>query len=237
MHVENLHYVAIVEAGAALGTFGVAVLAAKFGRRQVKLAGRDRRDRQRPFVAVDLTTEGSDNLIFLSVQNFGQTVARDVRISIRPEPWKSNDTEIEQYLAKFLTEPIPTLPPGRRHVTVFAQMVSRSAEPPTRFDVQVECRGPRKAPFADDYVLNLDLFRNLIGTTRDDGLPEISETLKELNRSVKSLVSLGPGFESAIRVNTYNRDDRERAARREEAEIAEHARRYEPPSGDDVGSE
>jgi hypothetical protein len=147
-------------ASAAWATVAVAVVAAFYARRQVRLAADDRRERVRPFVTVDLVPEEENGGWWLLVRNAGVTVARDVRLTLDPSSWEVTD-RADELLQRFLTRSIPTMPPGRELRTVFTDPQHQSAMPRT-FTVTVRCRdyrGVEQPP--EDYVLDLDLIADM----------------------------------------------------------------------------
>ena len=103
-----------MSAAAGVASAVITLLAGIFAAYQVILASHDRRDRERPFVVVDLAESAArsyTSIIELVVANAGLTVARDVKLQFLQEP---NDQKSGlPLLSEQLGQGIPTLPPRR----------------------------------------------------------------------------------------------------------------------------
>jgi hypothetical protein len=99
---------AAVTAWAAWATVAVYVVLGIFAWIQVLQARRLREEQARPFVIVDFDP---GFLVYLTVENIGRTMARDVSIHFDKalESTLSGPREIDE--SPLLRKPIPTLPP------------------------------------------------------------------------------------------------------------------------------
>jgi hypothetical protein len=131
---------AAVTAWAAWATVAVYVVLGIFAWIQVLQARRLREEQARPFVIVDFEP---GFLVYLTVENIGRTMARDVSIRF-DEPLESTlsgPREIDE--SPLLRKPIPTLPPGRKIRVLFDQYAARlEAGLPLTYDVTLRYKGP-----------------------------------------------------------------------------------------------
>ncbi len=164
---------------AAWATFAIAVVGAIFGAKQVRLAAEDRRDRQRPAVTVDLVVRDDvGGIVYIEVANIGQTLARDVALSFDPSLPDGGDIA-DEYTRQFLSKTIPSMPPGKRHRTIFTHLPDRDPDWPTIFTVTVSCKDSRgRAQPPETYVLDLDVIASRMTIDRH-GPHEINKTLKD----------------------------------------------------------
>jgi hypothetical protein len=106
---------AAIAAAAATGQLIVLVVAAIFAKRQVEEARRLREAQARPFVTIDFHVERT--LVFLTIANLGQSLARDVRFLFDP-PLRSSSDDAQPNLppltsTKIFAEGIPTAGTGQ----------------------------------------------------------------------------------------------------------------------------
>jgi hypothetical protein len=100
-----------VAAWAAWATVGIYVVLGLFAWTQVREARKLREEQARPFVIVDFE---AGFLVYLTVENLGRTMARDVRINF-DKPLESTlpgRPDIDE--SPLFREPIPALPQARR---------------------------------------------------------------------------------------------------------------------------
>lgn len=161
-------------------TLLVALAGALFARSQVLIAAQERRDRIRPAVIVDLEMRDDLNgIVFIDVANIGQTIARDVRLTFDPLLPTDGDAS-QQATQRFLSRPIPSMPPGKRYRTIFTYLPERSRELPRQYRVEVACRDAQdRVQPAEEYLLDLDLIADSLHVSRD-GLHQVNATLKKL---------------------------------------------------------
>ena len=108
----------------------------------------------RPFVVVDF--EPRSILVFLTVENFGTTIAKDVRFEFKPALTSETAPTIGQ--ADALTSGIPSLAPRKKLRFFFDQYTNRveANVHAMTYDVTVRYRGPRRwAKYEESYVLDL----------------------------------------------------------------------------------
>lgn len=212
MNLEEWSYAATVL------TALVAVLAAVYAGRQVKLARLDRQDRNRPFVTVSL--ERSHTIAAsIVLRNQGSTVARNVKFRFSPE-WESSDSKRTAIRESAIwTRGIATMAPGQQ-IAMFADIFPDrfKTDLPRAYEVSVECEGPSRrfraaVRYVDTYTLDFDAFYGY-ATAGSYGLHEVADALRTITRH------LGAWSESAngpLRVIVRDGDQRD----------AEEAREYE----------
>ncbi|HET6910630.1 MAG TPA: hypothetical protein VFH54_14945 [Mycobacteriales bacterium] len=215
---------AAITAWATVATALVALLAAAFAYFQLRDAGKDRRERNKPAVVVDFTTGDVHGIVYLTVHNIGTTTARDVQLTLDPPLWNGGDAA-DEYLRRWIAHGFPTMPPGRELSNIFCHLpVHQEASRPTRFTVTVRCKDYRQRQQPDEqYELDLDVISAQMSITRHT-VHELNDTLGKLNKTLESVVSRGFFSGSGLRVFTMSTDEREQ---REREGMEEHERRLE----------
>lgn len=153
-----------VAAFGAMGTFGVAVIAARAAFRQVREARALREEQARPFVVVDFALNPTTSFFFdIVVKNIGATLASNVKITFDP-PIASTLDSSEQPIGEWswFHEGFPSIPPGKEYRAMFDTAPDRleRTDLPRRYDVTVEFDGPsgRETPLKQ--TLDLDVYHN-----------------------------------------------------------------------------
>jgi hypothetical protein len=146
-----------VAAWAAWATAGIYIALGLFAWRQVREARKLREEQARPFVVVDFEP---GFLVYLTVENLGRTMARDVRISFDKQLETSLQGRPEIDESPLFREPIPALPPGKKIRVLFDQFNDRlNAKLPLAYEVTLRYRGPAgKKPLEDTYRLDLGMY-------------------------------------------------------------------------------
>jgi hypothetical protein len=175
-----------------------------YARRQVGEARRLREEQARPFVVVDFEL---GFLVFLTVENLGRTMARNVTIrldkpldSTLPEPHDFDESPI------FRGEPIPALPPGKQVRVLFDQAAARLASDlPRSYEVEVRYRGPFGQKYEPDtYRLDLGVYSG--SQLPRKGLPELVDEVKTIR---EELAKWRPGT-SGLLVHTVDKRRQDR---------------------------
>jgi hypothetical protein len=173
---------AAVTAWAAWVTVAVYVVLGIFAWIQVLQARRLREEQARPFVIVDFEP---GFLVYLTVENIGRTMARDVSIRFdKPlESTLSGPREIDE--SPLLRKPIPTLPPGRKIRVLFDQYAARlEAKLPLTYDVTLRYKGPfGKKEWEHPYPLDLGIY--LGSQEPPKGLPELVTEVENIRKEVQ----------------------------------------------------
>ena len=173
---------AAVTAWAAWATVAVYVVLGIFAWIQVLQARRLREEQARPFVIVDFEP---GFLVYLTVENIGRTMARDVSIRF-DKPLESTLTgphEIDE--SQLLRKPIPTLPPGRKIRVLFDQYAARlEAKLPLTYDVTLRYKGPLgKKAWEHPYRLDLGIYLGSQGPPK--GLPELVTEVENIRKELQ----------------------------------------------------
>jgi hypothetical protein len=196
---------AAVTAWAAWATVAVYVVLGIFAWIQVLQARRLREEQARPFVIVDFEP---GFLVYLTVENIGRTVARDVSIRFdKPlESTLSGPREIDE--SPLLRKPIPTLPPGRKIRVLFDQYAARlEAKLPLTYDVTLRYKGPfGKREWEHPYRLDLGIY--LGSQEPPKGLPELVTEVENIRKELEK-------WRSGTRGLLVHAIDRRRQQRRE----------------------
>jgi hypothetical protein len=173
---------AAVTAWAAWATVAVYVVLGIFAWIQVLQARRLREEQARPFVIVDFEP---GFLVYLTVENIGRTMARDVSIRFdKPlESTLSGPREIDE--SPLLRKPIPTLPPGRKIRVLFDQYAARlEAKLPLTYDVTLHYKGPfGKKAWEHPYRLDLGIY--LGSQEPPKGLPELVTEVQNIRKELQ----------------------------------------------------
>lgn len=116
-------------------TAGIAAAAAIVAYFQLRQARQLREDQARPFVVVDIVPSEVDlHVLDLVIENVGNTVAQDVRLSFDP-PLASSLADYDLAGSVLIREGIPTMPPRRRIEFLFDISHQRlNTDLPKRYD-------------------------------------------------------------------------------------------------------
>jgi hypothetical protein len=148
---------AAVAARAAWATVGIYIVIGLFAWRQVHEARKLREEQARPFVIVDFEP---DFLVYLTVENLGRTMARDVTIHFDKllETTLKDRPKLDEL--PLFREPIPTLPPGKKIRVLFDQFPARlDAGLPLTYDVTLRYQGPTgRKEWKHPYRLDLGMY-------------------------------------------------------------------------------
>jgi hypothetical protein len=205
---------AAVAAWAAWATVGIYVVIGLFAWRQVHEARKLREEQARPFVIVDFEP---GFLVYLTVENLGRTVARDVRIEF-DKPLQSTlqgPREVDE--SPLFREPIPTLPPGKKIRVLFDQFSARlDAGLPLTYDVKLRYRGPiSRKEWEHPYRLDLGMY--LGSELPPKGLPELVAEVERIRKEIDKWK--GSGIRG-LEVHTIDQRGQDRlAARRRNVRI------------------
>lgn len=218
----------------AAGTVATAVIAfaaALFAYRQVREARRLREEQAQPFVVVDFEPSPVwGNIINLVVENVGKTLAREVKLTFTPRLASTQvKEEYDLNESALLKEGIPTMPPGKRVVTLFDLSHQRvKSGLPQTYRVKVEfkdSRGREQVPL--EYVLDLSYYYGLM-SVREYGLHDAAKALRDIEATLRKWTAHVDGLRVWIRD-----EDRYLERQREEFE----ARRQETAAENDAGGE
>ena len=147
-------------------------------------------------------------LVYLTVENIGRTMARDVSIRFdKPlESTLSGPREIDE--SPLLRKPIPTLPPGRKIRVLFEQYAARlEAKLPLTYDVTLRYKGPLgKKEWEHPYRLDLGIY--LGSQEPPKGLPELVTEVENIRKELQK-------WRSGTRGLLVQAIDRHRQQRRE----------------------
>jgi hypothetical protein len=193
-----------VAAWAALATVAIYIVIGLFAGWQVIEARTLREEQARPFVIVDFEP---DFLVYLTVENIGRTMARDVRIEF-DKPLESTLTgrrELDE--SPLFREPIPTLPPGKKIRLLFDQFPARlEAGLPLTYDVKLRYRGPTsRKVWKYPYRLGLGMY---VGSALPPkGIPELVTEVENIRKEMEKWK--GGGLRGlSVRMIDQRRQDR-----------------------------
>jgi hypothetical protein len=163
---------------------------------QVREAVRLREESTRPFVSIDLYVE--DKIIYLAVENYGPTLARNVHFSFDPALRSQLVAEQIASLKMFSDKGIPTLPPHKVINTVFDVFPVREEAGgyEDSYRVQVSYDGSTRRRlgrehvrrYSDEVVLDLALYRDRLSVRRHT-LHDLHDQLGQTNRELAKCAS------------------------------------------------
>lgn len=158
---------------------------------QVREAQNLRRAQVRPFVVVDIPP---GFLLYITVENIGNTLARDVSFefpvvleSTLDRPW-----EVEE--APLLRDGLKVLPPRKRYRILFDSFISRAAPGcalPMTYDVIVRYRGDDGTSYEETYVLDLNSIMN--ASPDEKGIPELVQAVEAVKAELAKWTDGGSG--------------------------------------------
>lgn len=201
---------------AALGTWvmnAIYIVILVYAIKQVGEARKLRKTQIRPFVVVDVMP---GYLLYVRVENLGQTVARNVRFEF-PVALKSSlepPREIDDL--PLFRRGLATLPPGKSYRVLLDSFATRK-NLPMLYDVIVTYEDADGDKYSDKYVLDMESFLNT--SPESNHIESAATSLKELLKVHKSWTD---GI-SGIKVGTINKDV-ERAEERREVHVYERNR-------------
>jgi hypothetical protein len=209
-----------VAAVAAWATVVIYILIGLFAWRQVSEARKLREEQARPFVIVDFEP---GFLVYLTVENLGRTMARDVTIEFdKPlETTLDRPRELDETL--LFRESIPALPPGKRIRVLFDQFNDRVDKGlPLTYDVRLRYRGPEgRRTWEHPYRLDLGMY--LGAALPAKGIAEIAAELENISKEIKKWTGKGG---HGVLVNTRDQERKDRIGRRQ---MYTHVLRREGP--------
>jgi hypothetical protein len=196
---------AAVTAWAAWTTVAVYLLLGIFAWIQVLQARKLREEQARPFVIVDFEP---GFLVYLTVENLGRTMARDVSIRFdKPlESTLSGPREIDE--SPLFRELIPTLPPGKKIRVLFDQYAARvEGKLPLTYDVTLRYKGPTgKKEWEHPYRLDLGIY--LSSALPPKGLPELVAEVEKIRKELEKWKEGGRGLRM-VAVDRHRQQRRE----------------------------
>jgi hypothetical protein len=171
-----------VAAVAACATLAIYIVIGIFAWRQVHEARKLREEQARPFVIVDFEPGW---LVYLTVENLGRTMAREVTINFNESLTSSLPGRSELDESPLFREPIPTLPPGKKIRVLFDQIHDRmEAGLPLTYDVDMRYRGPTGGkPWKDTYRLDLGMY--LGSALPPKGIPELVTEVEKIRSEIQ----------------------------------------------------
>jgi hypothetical protein len=171
-----------VSAWAACATVSIYVVLGLFAWRQVHEARKLREEQARPFVIVDFEP---GFLVYLTVENLGRTMARDVTIDFDKPLTTTLERPHELDETPLFREPIPALPPGKKIRVLFDQFNDRVDKGlPLTYDVKLRYRGPEgRKRWEHPYRLDLGMY--LGSALPAKGIPEIAAELETIRKEIK----------------------------------------------------
>ncbi|GLX17767.1 hypothetical protein [Streptomyces lavendulae] len=159
----------VISVAALVLSTTAAFWALVYNRRQARavaqanaLTEKAQREQAEPYVIVDIRPRiPGSSLLVLVIENIGQTLARNVRISVNPPLQTTLGSERAATLNRAVSRPIATLPPKRR-IPFVMDMGHRlfSSELPKIYEFRVEADGPfgRVDPLI--YTVDLEALRD-----------------------------------------------------------------------------
>jgi hypothetical protein len=197
-----------IAAWGAWATVAIYIVIGLFAWRQVHEARKLREEQARPFVIVDFEP---GFLVYLTVENLGRTMARDVRIEF-DQPLESTlrgPREIDE--SPLFREPIPTLPPGKKIRVLFDQFNERLDKGlPLTYRVKLRYRGPEgRKTWEHPYRLDLGMY--LGSDLPQKGIPELVTEVENIRKEIKKWTA-GDGH--GLLVHTLDERRKERLAMR-----------------------
>lgn len=143
-----------------------------------------RKEQARPFVIVDFQPNSvTGHAVDLVIENMGNTLARNVRISFDPE-LATTDEDVSIRLPKsvLLTRGIPTLVPGQRIATPFDRHdVRDKSELPSIYEAYVEFDDSEGIHYKDRYTLDLTIRHGLL-YIQERGMHDAAKALMEISK-------------------------------------------------------
>lgn len=196
-----------IAAWAAWATVGIYIVIGAFAWRQVREARTLREEQARPFVIVDFEPGW---LVYLTVENIGRTLARDVSIHFDKPLTSSLQRPRELDDSPLFREPIPALPPGKKIRVLFDEFNGRTeAKLPLTYDVEVRYKGHKGGKWEETHRLDLGMY--LGSALPPKGIPELVSEMENIRKEIVQW----RGFSGrGLLVNVRDQERRDRIDRR-----------------------
>jgi hypothetical protein len=181
---------AALEAVATCVAVLIAIVAASFAFRQVREARQLREDQAQPFVIVDISPSPISRRLFnLIIRNVGLTLAKNVKVYFTPDLESTLDRQLDALSGSTLiTQGIKSLPPGGEFTCLFDNATQRfEAKLPNQYSVIVtfhDSRGRLMEPL--EYDIDLSIYYGGIHYVEQQGIHDVSKTLKDMLKLLKS---------------------------------------------------
>lgn len=213
-----------VAAGAAVAGAVAAWYAAINAARTLKSARKDSLNRSRPYVTAELRTrEYSDTTAILVVRNYGQSEARNLRVTFDPPipdpPAAEASSSTIPYLKRRYAKAI-TLTPGQELDSVYAFATPQQfPQPPDLVTAHLSYEGPSGESYTSVFDLDMEVIRT--GTfVRSSTDPAVL-----MQKAVEYLKTVADSVKGELEVITETRNEyaaRQEASRQQrEKQVAE----------------
>jgi hypothetical protein len=172
---------------------------------QARQAQELREEQARPFVVVDFETVGL--LFFLTVENVGRTIARNVVIGFDKPLASSLERPKQLDDASLFREPIPAMAPGKKFRIPFDTLPGRRQKGlPLTYEVTLHYEGPtgRKYGKGEGYRLDMSIYD--VVSAGEKGMTQLVERVEEIR---KELARWTDGIRG-LRVHAVDREQHER---------------------------
>ena len=181
----------------------IAAVAAIFAWLQVRHARQLREDQAQPFVIVSFRPSAVwGHAINLVVENIGNTVAKNVRITF-DQPLVSKARSMDINDSQLIKEGIHVMPPSMKIETLFDLAHERyGTDLPMVYMATVSYQGIRGKRETMEYALDMGVFYGLEALT-EYGMHHAAKSLKEIERTFKTWTRSG-----RLRVSTSDEDYR-----------------------------
>ncbi|MEU7377971.1 hypothetical protein [Streptomyces albidoflavus] len=140
----------------------VSIVTTVVGYKQLSLSRRVRREQLEPYVIVDISPRAPESqMLCLSVENLGPTVARNVRLQIEPPLRSTLDSEREEILRRVVGRTIPSMPPWRKiiyNMDLGHKYFAADPPLPLVYRATVNADGPFGAVETMTYDMDLDVW-------------------------------------------------------------------------------
>lgn len=177
--LTSTDWTAIAAIATCLGVVAASV-AAFFALRQLRQGRELAEDQARPYVVVYLDeSEADPTIIDLVIKNVGQTLAKNVEITIDPPFERAKDLGYPLMEARMFTQPIAAIPPGfeyRMWAESTQDMHAVDAHPPI-YRATVRLRDRRGKLHEETFDLDLEAMRGTLNVSVYN-LHHIAKTLR-----------------------------------------------------------
>lgn len=222
---------------AAIATAAIAVLT-------LLRASRDSSDRTRPMIVAEmLPAEHDSNTIDFVLRNYGQSLARDVKVAFDPPLYvpDGSDAVLTPYLIQRYQALIPTLSPGQELKNVWWSGIDKggddlenSESTPDKALVTVTYRAPQgRRTYTDVFPLDVKTIKMTTFATSSTSLPgrlkTIDASLSSIARSMRATATAAAkGATAAGALRTHSAVEHEAAG---DTGTGEHRKEAHPSEG------
>lgn len=177
----------LAEFATILGGFGT-LLAAIVAIMAIWQANSLNKESSQPYIAPFMESSSTlPDFIELGIMNYGKTAAKNIKISISPEPRVSKWSESESIVHFDYPEEMGSLVPGQEWRTIWDKSATREeCDLPSKYTMEISYIGIGKKAISESFVLDWKPFE-VRSYLDEKGIHHIAKEANNINRTLKEI--------------------------------------------------